>query len=396
MNILLVCEIDFLKKVVYDVHLLPEAMSLRGHKVYVIDYTSMWKRDDKRMMKETIVSRALPNANVVLIRPSFIKLPVLSRASAFVTHYFEIGRVIKEKQIDAIILYSVPTNGLQAVYWAKKFGIPVIFRSLDILHQLVLYPILRPITKMMEKWVYSNVDMVLTITPKLSEYVVKMGADPRKVNYLAMPVDTNRFHPSSDTKGLRQKWGIKEDDQVVLYVGTLYKFSGLDLLIPQFRDISAKLLIVGDGIQRPKLESIINFYGLKRKVVITGFQPFEDMPAYINLADVCVNPFMENDITRDIFPGKTVQFLACGKPLVATDLPGMKAVITDECGGILYTKDTHEVVAYVKELLGNPELRMELGNKGLDYARKEHSCERIAKQLEGILERQCSEVKVAK
>ena len=49
----------------------------------------------------------------------------------------KIAKTIREKNIDAIVLYSVPTNGLQTLRLAKKFNIPVIFRSIDILNQLV-------------------------------------------------------------------------------------------------------------------------------------------------------------------------------------------------------------------------------------------------------------------
>jgi glycosyltransferase involved in cell wall biosynthesis len=337
------------------------------------------------------VSRVFSNASVHLIRPKFIKVGGLSRLSAFFTHYFAIRGVIKKKKIDAIMLYSVPTNGFQAVYLAHKFGIPIIFRSLDILHQLVVQPPLRPITKIMEKWVYSNVDMGLTITPKLSEYMIKMGAEADKVKVLPLPVDTNRFCPSSDTEVMRQKWGIRKDDQVILYMGTLYWFSGLRRFIRQMPYIiehapKAKLMIVGDGKQRPELDMIITELGLRDKVIITGFQPYKEMPAYINLADVCVNPFRFTDATRDIFPGKTVQFLACGKPLVATSLPGMKAVISGEGQGIVYVSNVAEMAGAVIGLLRLPESRKEIGQSGLEYVRQVHSCEVVTGKLVTILE----------
>ena len=327
MNILLVCEIDYLRKVVFDVHMLPEAMSMRGHNVYVIDYESMWEKG-VNSQKEVDVARVFPEAVVHLIRPCFIKIGGLSRLSAFVSHYFAIKKVLTEKNIDVIILYSVPTNGLQTVYLARKYNIPVVFRSLDVLNKLVTYSAFRPITKMLEKYVYSHVDRALTLTTRLSDYMIELGTKPEKVTVLPMPVDTNIFHPSTDgVNEVRGKWGL-QGKKVVLFMGTLFDFSGLDEFIPQFRYVlhwfpEARLLIVGDGTQRPLLESIIKLAELENEVIITGFQPYQDMPKYINLADVCINSFRVNDITRDIFPGKTVQFLACGKPLVNTSLSGV-------------------------------------------------------------------------
>lgn len=391
MNILFVCEVDWCRKVVFGMHLLAESMALLGHKIYVIDYESMWERRNGRMLKETMVSRVFPNAFVHLVRPSFVRIPVLSRVSAFATHHFEIRRVIEEKQIDAVILYSVPTNGLQAVHWAKRFNIPIVFRSIDVLHHLVPYPVLSTITKMLERKVYSSVDRILAISPKLLDYAIGLGADVDNVDILPMPVDTNTFCPSNDVEEIRGKWGLRASDKVVLFMGTLFPFSGLDTFLLRFEQMlryvpNAKLLIVGDGAQRRQLKRIIDTLSLKDYVTITGFQPYQDMPKYINLADVCINTFVDNAITRDIFPGKIVQFLACSKPLVMRPLEGVKAVISGEKQGVVYADDDRGIMREVVSLLNDSKRRSHLGQNGLEYARRFHSCEFVARQLEVILE----------
>ncbi len=388
MNILLVCEVDWNRKVVFDMHLLAESLSLFGHYgIYVIDYQGANRDGSKR---DEIVSRVFPESSVNLIHPYSIKVSGLSRMSAYLTHYYEIEKAIGENSIDAIILYSVPTNGFQTVSLAKKYKIPVIFRSIDVLNQLVPYPALRAITKRMERYVYSKVDRILTITPKLSDYVVGLGAMQNRVGILPMPVDTTLFCPANPDNELRRKWGITENDKVILFMGTLFEFSGLDTFIPKFKymiaeEPNAKLLIVGDGLQRAKLEGIIRDWGLEGKVIITGFQPYRDVPKYINLADVCINTFIGNAITRDIFPGKTVQFLACGKPLVTRPLAGVKAVISGEEQGVVYAVTDYEMINEIESLFDIPARKNEVGQKGLRYVRENHSCDKVVKQLEGVL-----------
>ncbi len=397
MNILFVHEADWLNKVVFDMHFLSEALSLRGHQVFAIDYENMWSRDsflDLGCLKTKEfdgISRAFSGASVCVRRPGFIKIPGLSRISAAFTHYREISKTIREKGVDAIVLYSVPTNGLQTIHLARKSNIPVVFRSIDILHQLVPYSVLCSITRFFEKKVYSDVDMILTLTPELSKYVVDLGADQAKVALLPMPVDTNLFHPAPDSAEIRQKWGLGERDQVVVFIGTLFEFSGLDGFIRQFPEVikqipEAKLLIVGDGPQRPKLEGIITELGLQRQVIITGFQPYQTMPQYINLAAICINPFLITDATRNIFPGKIVQYLACGKAVIATSLPGLIAVIAGEHQGVVYANNHGDMVAEVVSLLKSTERRQQLGYAGLNYVRQVHSYEGIAHQLESRLE----------
>lgn len=395
MNILFICEIDYLRKVVFELQTLPELLSLVGHNVYAIDYESMWGKEsysDLGTFKTSSmkVSRAYGKAVVELIRPGFIKVPVLSRMSAFITHYWAIKKIIKEKKIDVIILYSVPTNGLQAIKLATQLGIPVIFRSIDNLHKLVSNPILSKITYLMEKFVYSKVDLILTANPKLSDYVVRLGASRKRVRLLPLGVDTNLFKPNIDANGLRHEWGL--NGQVVMFIGTLPVFSGLDTFIPKFKYVlkefpDAKLMIVGDGEQRSLLEGIIATSGLEDSVIIAGLQPHESIPQYINLADVCISTFPVSGATKDAYPTKVMQYMACGKPVVSTPLLGLKSMISGEEQGILYA--TGGMEGEIISLLKDDERRQRMGQAALDYAKKTHRYDNIVRQLETILYECC-------
>ena len=393
MNILFIHEVDWLNKVVFDMHTLAESLSLRGHSVYAIDYENTWKRNGLldfgtcKTIDHPSVSRAFEGSSVYLRRPGFVKLPCVSRATAMVSHYIQIRKIIKEKNIEAIVLYSVPTNGLQALSAAKQAGIPVLFRSIDVLNQLVPVPALRSITRMLEKKVYRDSDLILSLTPGLNEYVQKLGADVKKIRPLLMPVDTGIFHPGIDTDRVRKKWGFSPDDRIVLFMGTLFDFSGLDDILPLFRKVTeavpaAKLLVVGDGPQRALIDKLIDEYSLRDCVTVTGFEPYEMMPEYINLADICLNTFRITEATRDIFPGKTVQFLACGKPYLATPLSGLVVVMPGEEQGVIYAEKPGDMIAGIIDLLHSPEKIEKLGKAGLDYVKRVHSFESIAGQLE--------------
>jgi glycosyltransferase involved in cell wall biosynthesis len=110
------------------------------------------------------------------------------------------------------------------------------------------------------------------------------------------------------------------------------------------------------------------------------------MPHYINMSDICINTFLTNDATRDIFPGKTVQFLACSKALIATALPGMIAVINGEDKGVVYAESTDDMVKEIISLLQSDERRQRIEQAGLHYVKQVHGYEKIGKQLEGYLE----------
>ncbi len=216
MNILFVHEVDWLNKVVFEIHIFSELLSLLNHKVYAIDYEDKWSRNgffrlgSLRTKEFDGIARAFPGASVCFRRPGFIKIPSLSRLSAGFTHYLEIQRTIREKDIDVIVLYSVPTSGLQTIHLARRFGIPVVFRSIDILHQLMPYSALRPAVRFLERKVYSKVDAISAVTPNHARYVVSLGATESRVKLLPLPIDTRIFRPSVDCSELRQEWGFDE------------------------------------------------------------------------------------------------------------------------------------------------------------------------------------------
>jgi glycosyltransferase involved in cell wall biosynthesis len=217
-----------------------------------------------------------------------------------------------------------------------------------------------------------------------------MGADESKVKLLLLPIDTRIFHPSVESSELRQKWKLDEKDPIIVFIGTLFEFSGLDGFIRQFPQVmavvpEARLLIVGDGPQRPKLEKIITEMGLSGKVIITGFQPYSTMPQYINMATVCINPFLNIYATRDIFPGKIIQYLACGKSTVATPLLGITALVQGESQGVIYADSAEDMAKEVVDLLKSAERRRQLEQAGLSYVKQSHDQEKIAHQLEAEL-----------
>ncbi|MCK5642146.1 MAG: glycosyltransferase family 4 protein, partial [Gammaproteobacteria bacterium] len=398
MNILFVHEIDWLEKVVFEVHCFSEFLSLLGHKVIVIDYCSKGTGTKFPIFgnlsteEKKGINRAYKGATVSLRRPGSVNIKALRRLSAFITHYLEIKKTIEENSIDVVVLYSVPTNGLQTIYLAKKHKIPVVFRSIDIFHKLVPYSILRPITKLMEKEVYSRVDLVLALTTQLGNYVVGMGADANKVRVLSEGVDTELFHPDKiqTYPEIMAKHDISSQDKVVLFIGTFFEFSGLDQFILEFPKIiervpDAKLLIVGDGGQRDQLEDLIKRLHLGHKVIITGFQPYDSLVGYINLAALCINPFRIVKASRDVIPAKILQYLACGKPVIATPLPGMKEPFPSEREGVIYADDSNDMANKVVSLLQSPQRRNRIGEAGLKNVREKHSYNSIVREFERIL-----------
>ncbi len=351
MKILVIHEAEYIQKVIFEYQIIPELWASQGHQVYVIDYPGAWRKNKAKwydfgsLKTQTLsnVSRAGKKRGVILIRPGIIKIPGLSRISAFISYSLIIPRVIKKYKIEKIFLYSVPTNGLQTVFWAKRYKIPIYFRLLDVLHQLVPFkPLVWP-TYLIERLVYPRISAMTAITPRLTKYAVRLGAKPETTTYLPTGSDSDLFFPATKDPDLARSLKIGKSDKVITFAGTLYNFSGLDKILNYFaKNISdypnLKFLIIGHGEQESCLKKIIKENRLENRVIMTGFIEYQNLCKYLNLSDICINPFEINKITDIIFPGKIYQYLACEKPIIATKLSGVLDIFPDESGarGIYY------------------------------------------------------------
>src|SRR5262245_54754616 len=117
MKFLVVHEVNYLSKIIYEFQILPEVLSILGHEVTIVDYDDTWKANTNgnwMTLKTEVheaVHRAYPQAAVTVRRPGMIRAPMVSRISAAVTTYFEIERLLDQERFDAVILYGLPTLG---------------------------------------------------------------------------------------------------------------------------------------------------------------------------------------------------------------------------------------------------------------------------------------------
>jgi len=391
MKILVVHEVNYLNKIIYEFQILPEILSILGHEVTVIDYDDSWKtsRNGHTWRLKTDVHervhRAYSRASVTVRRPGMIRLPMVSRVSGAITSGLEVYRFLQIHSPDALLLYGLPTVGVQSLLAARNFNVPVFFRSIDVLHQLVPMRALVPPVRVLERYLYNRVDGVIPVTLHLKNHVLSYGVPESRVRVLPSGVDTEMFSPGPRNSPLLQQWGIRPEDEVILFMGTIYKFSGLDRIIRDFprllsRHARAKLLVVGCGEDEERLKAIAAEAEISRNVVFGGLQPYSALPEIIRSSDVCINPFELNGITRDILPTKLFQYLACGKPVVATRLPGTLPFLAGEEHGMFYSSLVNFVDG-IGDLLDAPAQREHLGRNGNEVTSANYEWRRIAETM---------------
>lgn len=246
-----------------------------------------------------------------------------------------------------------------------------------------------------EKFNYTHCDRIVSVTDKLRDELVRLYSVPEnKVHVINNGANTDVFKPlhPEQTKAELQ---LENSKKYVCFVGHLAAWQGVEFLIrasplilQKFPD--ARFLIIGDGVMKDKLLEITSELGLSERFTFTGRIAYERVPLYINAADVCVAPFIkERNSKIGLSALKTYEYLACGKPIVASSIPGVKDLIESSGGGITVTPENpEELAAAVVRLLNDEDTRVAMGKKGRRYIVENHSWDGVAKKILQI----CSDI----
>ena len=344
MKFLVIQETDWIQRGPHQQHHLFERLSKIGHQVVVLDFEinyTPWPYAPliaPRIVWDR-VTRTDAKANICVIRPATIRLPGIARFISMLTFYLELMSITKICRPDVIINYAVST-GICALVVAKIKNIPFVLHVIDALHTLVPHKWLRPVALWMETFLLRNSHATIYINQKLKEYGLKHGANPDSSHTIRTGVDLDVFKCKDDKEinRIRTKWGIGSNDVLLIFVGWLYEFSGIDTImriLPTLPE-SLKLMVVGTGEMENELLTLSQNLSLHKRVIFTGHQPYKKMPELISAADICLLFSALNPTTRDIVPIKVYEYLACGRPVLASKLPGLMAEVPSG-NGIIYT-----------------------------------------------------------
>jgi glycosyltransferase involved in cell wall biosynthesis len=152
-------------------------------------------------------------------------------------------------------------------------------------------------------------------------------------------------------------------------------FGALHALLPQWP--SARLLVIGDGPLRARLETRGREMGLSDKIVFTGLLPPGEVPRYVGIMD-CLAHLSSREALSRALP----QALAAGKPVVAYDFDGADEVCLEgQTGFLVRTGEVQTVAARLLQLAKDPALRKRLGLRGQEFVQDQFRVERMVEEL---------------
>ncbi len=360
MRILVIQESDWLEKGPHQSHHLMERMSQHGHEILVIDFEILWRRHDRRRTwspRQVFgqVRKATESGQVTVVRPAVLKLPVLEYLSMLHTHDREIARQIKEFNPDVIVCFGI-LNAALAIEHARAEKKPLVYYVIDELHRLVPQPGFQGLARRVETHNMRRADLVVSINEGLREYCIRMGASRGRTAVIRAGVDLRKFDAISprDRELARKRLGFGEDDIVLFFMGWLYDFSGikevtLEMAKDRWKNSPLRLLVVGGGDSWAEINRLVEENGSQEKVVVESWRPYAEIPALVKTSDICILPALRDELMMNIVPIKMYEYMAAGKPVIATSLPGL----TKEFGtgnGVSYIDSPEEALSKAMEL----------------------------------------------
>ena len=164
---------------------------------------------------------------------------------------------------------------------------------------------------------------------------------------------------------------------VLLYIGTLADWQGLDVVVKSLPHILEKhpvqLRIVGRGRsrQRKLLAKQIRKLGVDEHVVVEPAVPHHEVPALVAESDICVAPLGLNDrnVTQGACPIKVLEYMAAGRPLLASNMPIVRELVREDVDALLFSpNDPEDLARQVLMLLDDLELSKRLAESASQRA----------------------------
>jgi glycosyltransferase involved in cell wall biosynthesis len=231
-----------------------------------------------------------------------------------------------------------------------------------------------------ERSVLGQADGLVCVSSAVRHYAISKGAKPGRAIVMGNAVDTARFHAAVPP----MDFGMPEGAFVIGFSGSLKRWHGVGVMMDAFRIVlrrapHARLLVVGEGPERGWIEGFARGAGIEHAVTMAGWVGHSEMPAALTAIDVALAPYPE---TEDFYfsPLKVFEYLAAGRPMVASRIGQIAEVIKHEETGILTPPGNAEALAEaVLSLMAEP-LRMRRLSDAAALEGARHSWGRNARQ----------------
>jgi teichuronic acid biosynthesis glycosyltransferase TuaC len=265
-------------------------------------------------------------------------LPVISRPlNSFVSARALVPR-LRDFCPDVVLAYWLFPDSHAALVAAKRLGVPCVAGALGSdIH------VRDTLNAWFTKRTITGVDALLTVSEHMRRTAIEQfGAAPDKVHTITNGYNTAVFYPRPQNL-MRAKLGVPADVRLISYVGRFVLAKGLKDLTAAFTWLAAadprlRMVWVGDGVMREELVGVLRGAGIEDRVILPGGLEPEQVAEWICASDVlCLPSWSEG------YPNVVVEAIACGRPVVATDVGGTSEIIKEGTGILVSARNVESL-----------------------------------------------------
>jgi glycosyltransferase involved in cell wall biosynthesis len=236
-------------------------------------------------------------------------------------------------------------------------------------------------------------DRIVVVSDVLRQQLVAGGIAAERVVVNPNAVDVCRFRPDMDGSRVRRRLGL-DSTVVVGFSGTFGAWHGVPTLaraVPMVLQSRPQVrwLLIGDGPLRALVDQSVEQHGLGERVFAAGVVPHADMPVYLAACDVLVSPHGRQADGGEFFgsPTKLFEYMAAGRPIVASAVGQIAEVLVDEHSALLVPPDDPEALCLaIVRLVDDACLRVRLGRAARQAAEQRHTWQHNAERVLACLE----------
>ena len=243
-----------------------------------------------------------------------------------------------------------------------------------------------------EKELLETAERIVATSPQEQEHMRSLVSQKGKIDIIPCGTDIQKFG-SVEKQAARVLLGIAPEAKVVLYIGRFDPRKGIETLVramgeSKFYELKQLQLIIGggctpgnsDGQERDRIAGIVNELGMSECTSFPGCLSREILPAYYAAADVCVVPSH-----YEPFGLVAIEAMACGTPVVASDVGGLQfTVINEETGLLVPPQNVPAFNHAIDKILSNPAWQQELGKAAKSRVSNKFSWNGVASQLDEL------------
>lgn len=324
----------------------------RDHELFMI-VPIAWT-DQLRIRRDAVLHREIEGRlNELRIRiqyPRYYYVPRLLRRCYGTFLWWSVRKIVRRAlktfAPDVVLAYWIHPDGEVAVRVAKQAGVPSVIISGGS-DALLLTRDGRRCEKI--RRVLELADGIIGVSENLRQKLSSLGVPPEKLHVVPRGVDTTRFC-TGDKAAARDRLGIREQANIVLWVGRMVPVKGLDVLLNAVEilhreGVSLRLILIGDGPLRHSMETKVRESGLSNVVSFLGSVSHDRLPDWYRAADVTVLSSHSEGV-----PNVLRESLACGTPFVATNVGGVSELL-GEGSEVVAPNDPMSLASAIRKVL---------------------------------------------